>query len=78
MTIYGDDMTIYEDECVGCESCMGDSCRNRHVRHDYCDICGEPIIDDDDMHYKPDGSVLCTECWDALMFAEWEEVMRLE
>lgn len=38
-------MIKYENDCYGCRDiglpCYGNSCPNRHVKHLYCDKCGE-------------------------------------
>ena len=39
-------------------TCMGDSCKFRHVKHYYCDKCGS----DEDTLYILDGEELCIEC----------------
>lgn len=42
-------MVKYEDECCGCATenypCLGSECTNRHVKHLYCDKCGEDVED---------------------------------
>ena len=55
-------MIRYEDECCDCAvpsyPCLGSSCPNRHVKHLYCDDCGE----DAEELYKHDGMELCKDC----------------
>lgn len=56
-------MIVYENECCGCAvpsyPCLGDSCKNRHVPHYYCDKCGQEF----DELYDFDGDAqLCAEC----------------
>ena len=57
----GEEMVIYEDECVGCRSdfgnCLGGMCPNRNVPHCYCDECK----DEADL-YEFDGEELCIDC----------------
>lgn len=51
-------MVKYENQCVGCETCIGSSCKYKRVPVHYCDKCewelGE-IFDVDDQE-------LCEEC----------------
>lgn len=52
----------YEDECCGCATesypyrCS--ACPNRHVKHLYCDKCGEDV----ERLYDFDGKELCGDC----------------
>lgn len=52
-------MIKYENQCVGCERCIGSSCRNRRVPVIYCDKCDYEI--DGDV-YDVDGKDLCEDC----------------
>ena len=55
-------MVTYENECCDCAvpgyPCLGSSCPNRHVKHYYCDECG----DDVEKLYRFDGEELCSDC----------------
>lgn len=55
-------MVKYEDECCGCATenypCIGSACPYRHVKHLYCDKCGEDV----EKLYKFDGKELCGDC----------------
>lgn len=55
-------MVKYEDECCGCAAgnypCLGSACPNRHVKHLYCDKCGEDVEE----LYDFEGAQLCKEC----------------
>lgn len=52
-------MVKYEDECVHCgDRCLGSSCPNLHVKHLYCDKCGEDV----ERLYDFDGKELCGDC----------------
>ena len=55
-------MVKYEDECCGCDTenypCVGSACPNRHVKHLYCDTCGEDVEE----LYDFEGVQLCKEC----------------
>lgn len=55
-------MVKYEDECYGCATesypCSGSTCPNRHVKHLYCDKCGEDV----EGLYDFDGVQFCKEC----------------
>jgi hypothetical protein len=52
-------MIKYENQCVGCETCIGSHCRNRRVPVIYCDKCDYEI--DGDV-YDVDGQDLCEDC----------------
>ena len=43
----------YENQCVGCETCMGRHCPKRNVEILVCDDCGEDIEGD---IYEVDGA----------------------
>ena len=53
------------DECVGCTSmgmpCIGDSCRNKHVTHYYCDRCKKEFYPQE-LYVNEDNEELCAEC----------------
>lgn len=55
-------MVTYENECCDCAvpgyPCLGDSCPNRHVKHYYCDECGEDV----EKIYRFEGEELCLDC----------------
>lgn len=51
-------MIKYEDECVGCDTCIGNSCPNRNVKRCYCDKCKDEV----DTLYDVDGMQLCEYC----------------
>ena len=55
-------MVKYENECCQCATalypCAGDSCPNRHVKHLYCDKCGEDVEE----IFEYDGKELCKKC----------------
>ena len=55
-------MTTYENECCDCKAsgypCKGPSCPALHVRHVYCDRCGDEAIG----WYEYDHMDLCQEC----------------
>ena len=55
-------MVIYENECCDCAvpayPCLGSSCPNRHVKHYYCDECGEDV----EKLYEFDDEELCLDC----------------
>lgn len=53
-------MIKLENECVGCEHCIGLGCPNREVARCYCDKCGEEISSDE--IYDVDGEDLCEWC----------------
>jgi hypothetical protein len=66
-------MITYENRCVGCATesypCIGDRCKNRHVRVLTCDCCGEEV----DKLYRynyADGVEYCADC----ILKEFEEV----
>ena len=54
-------MFKYEDECCGCCSatekypCLCSACPNLHVKHLYCDKCGEDVEE----LYNFEGVQLC-------------------
>lgn len=51
---------VYEDDCVGCEHCIG--CGRRNYPHYYCDgeDCREEFSPDE--LYDYDGDMLCEGC----------------
>lgn len=50
-----------EDDCVECGlPCIGSACRLRHVKHFYCDVCGEEF-DPYELH-EVDDKMLCNDC----------------
>lgn len=52
-------MIKYENDCVDCGlPCRGSSCPYRHVKHYYCDKCGEDVEE----LYDYDNQELCEEC----------------
>ena len=55
-------MVTYENECCDCVvpsyPCIGSSCPNRHVKHYYCDECGEDV----EKLYRFDDEELCLDC----------------
>lgn len=55
-------MVMYEDEYSDCAVhaylCLGSSCPNRHVKHLYCDKCGEDV----GKLYEFNGKELCGDC----------------
>lgn len=54
-------MIKYENECVGCPpemGCLGTSCSNRNVPHQYCDCCEEEV----EVLRNYDGEQLCDSC----------------
>ena len=55
-------MRKYENECVGCDVCIGSHCPNRNVLHLYCDKCKEEA----DLYYF-DGEELCIDCIEGLL-----------
>lgn len=56
-------MIKYENQCVGCERCIGPSCRNRRVAVVYCDECGCEITR---KVHTVDDRELCSFCWDEI------------
>lgn len=52
----------YENRCCDCAvpvyPCLGDSCPKRHVKHYYCDECGEDV----EKLYEFEGEELCLDC----------------
>ena len=57
-------MIKYEDECVGCEHCMGKVCPNLNVKHLYCDRCGC----EENSLWKLEDEELCKDCvFDAIL-----------
>ena len=56
-------MVKYENECVGpCpQGCLGSACGNRHVRHYYCDECGEEF-EPEELYYNGGGKFICQDC----------------
>lgn len=56
-------MIRYENECVGCTEmgmyCIGESCSNRHVKHYYCDECGEEA---DELYEYDTDYWICEDC----------------
>lgn len=57
-------MVYVRNECCGCSSpgnpCLGDSCRNRKVKHFYCDSCKEEF--EPEALFRVEDEDLCTEC----------------
>ena len=54
-------MVKYENECICCPpemGCLGSACRNRNVKHLYCDKCKA----DCEELYDVDGEELCMDC----------------
>ena len=54
-------MIEYENECVGCPpeiGCLGDNCPYSHVKHLYCDECGDEV----GTLYDLDNSQYCEKC----------------
>lgn len=57
-------MFKYEDECCGCCSatekypCLCSACPNLHVKHLYCDKCGEDV----ERFYTFGSKELCGDC----------------
>lgn len=55
-------MIKYENDCCGCATpgypCLGSSCALRHVKHYYCDKCGNDV---EELYYYDDKG-LCEEC----------------
>ena len=54
-------MIKYENECICCPpemGCLGSTCRNRNVKHLYCDRCKVACEE----LYDVDGEELCEEC----------------
>ena len=49
---------VYEDDCVGCEHCIG--CGRRNSPHYYCDECKDENLPSD--LYDYDGDMLCEDC----------------
>lgn len=50
-------MIVTENECVGCETCIGSFCRKRKIKHYYCDKCKQ-----EDTLYEFDDKQLCIDC----------------
>ena len=50
-------MVVFENECVGCDYCIGSACGKRNVPHYYCDECGA-----EETLYDCDGEELCSSC----------------
>lgn len=51
-------MREYENYCVDCDlPCIGDSCSNKNVPIDYCDICKKEYAD-----YKIEQIYFCKSC----------------
>ena len=48
----------YDDECISCDICIGNSCPNRNVKRYYCDACRDEV----DTLYDVNGIQLCEEC----------------
>lgn len=70
-------MVTYENECCDCAvpgyPCIGDSCPNRHVKHYYCDECGEDV----EKLYEFEGEELCLDCIEKrLEVVEWKRVKQ--
>lgn len=63
------------NECCGCAvpgyPCVGDSCPLRHTPHYNCDICDEPI--EDDNAYSDGFNHYCEGCY-IEMLCEFEEI----
>lgn len=54
-------MVRVEDDCVHCGlPCLGNDCELTHVKHYYCDCCGDDVGGED--LYLYDGEELCWEC----------------
>ena len=51
-------MVKYENQCVGCESCIGSSCKYLRVPVHYCDKCKWEL----DEIFDVDGQELCEDC----------------
>jgi hypothetical protein len=51
-------MVKYENQCVGCETCIGSSCKYRRVPVLYCDKCEWEL----DEVFDVDGQELCEDC----------------
>lgn len=55
-------MTTYENECCDCKvsgyPCRGIACPMRHVKHVYCDKCGDEMIG----WYRYNDKDLCQDC----------------
>ena len=59
-------MVKIEDWCVGCESCLGYRCSNRHVEVHYCDNCGREL---DEKNWSDNGCPeYCDECKELEVF----------
>lgn len=52
-------MVKYENQCVGCETCIGSSCKYKRVPVLYCDKCKFEI---DETAYEVDGDDICEDC----------------
>lgn len=68
-------MVKVENDCCGCAvpgyPCRGESCSLRHVKHYYCDDCGNEIdIEYDNLYQYSDKEQLCEEC----LLARFEKV----
>ncbi len=69
-------MTIFQNECLSCDTCMGIHCPNRRVPHLACDDCGT-VDSDTDALYVYDGATLCLHCLVARLKDEgWVEEVR--
>ncbi|MCM1236439.1 MAG: hypothetical protein NC489_40690 [Ruminococcus flavefaciens] len=59
----GGRMVKVTNDCCGCAAfaypCSGENCSLRHVKHYYCDNCGEEA---DKLYYGAFGRELCAEC----------------
>ena len=55
-------MIRFENECCSCAvpgyPCLGISCPNRHVKHFYCDDCGNDV----ETLYRFEDKELCLDC----------------
>jgi hypothetical protein len=51
-------MVKYENQCVGCETCIGSSCKYLRVPVHYCDKCKWEL----DEVFDVDGQELCEDC----------------
>lgn len=70
-------MVEIKNECCDCAApgypCQGDSCPYRHVKHYYCDNCGDEV----DELYVVDGEELCRDCLKKLPIVSLALLMML-
>ena len=56
-------MVYYTNECMGCDWYTCDGCRQMHVPHFVCDVCGEEVEDEWEL-LDDNGEELCKKCYE--------------